>query len=99
MPLVEDVERAFTRMQEPYILAGEDTLSLFRAFADHLRQLGDAEFALQLSRHSPERVAAVSYFIEERTLNRYPRTRTVLARAPRVQFPAVKITEEDARRS
>jgi hypothetical protein len=97
--LVEDAERAFTRMQEPYILAGEDIGSLYYAFADHLRQLGDAQFALQLSRCSPDRVAAVTYFVEKRTLSRYPRTRAVLAGAPRMQFPAAKITEEDARRS
>ena len=85
-------------MQEPYVLGGEDIGSLYYAFRNHLRQLGDAQFALQLSRCPPERIAAVSYFIEERTFDRCPRTKAVLTGAPAIQFPAAKITEEDARR-
>jgi hypothetical protein len=99
LPLTEDIQRALTRMEEPYILAGEDIESLYYAFPDHLRRLGDAEFAAQLSQFSPRHVAAVACFIQKRTLEQYPRTRAVLSRAPRVRFPATKITEEDARRS
>ena len=97
-PLAEDVERAYARMQKPYVLGGEDVTSLYYAFADHLRLRGDAEFALSLSQFSGERIAAVRHFIEKRTLEQYPRTRDILAAAPRLQFPAAKITEEDARR-
>jgi hypothetical protein len=90
---------ARARMAEPYILAGEDVERLFFTFRDQLRRLGDERFAAALSKESPDVVAAVAGFTDFRSLDSgYPQTRRVLESAPKIDFPAVKVTDEDRKR-
>ena len=90
---------ARARMAEPYILAGEDVERLYFTFRDQLRQLGDERFAAALSKEPPDVVAAVAGFTDVRSLEpNFPQTRRILDSAPKINFPAVKITEEDRKR-
>ena len=85
-------------MGEPYILAGEDTLMLYRTFKFQLARVGDGRFAAALSVESPDVIAAVGGFIEPRSLDDRPRTQAVLKSVPQIVFPAERVTKEDAAR-
>ena len=91
--------RARARMDEPYILAGEDTLLLSRTFSCQLRRLGDARFAHALSQEPRDIISAVGHFVQASPPEiPHPQTHAVLERVPSIRFPAVRVTEEDAAR-
>jgi hypothetical protein len=87
-------------MDEPYILAGEDVERLYATFRNQLRRLGDTRFATALSQERPDVVAAVGELLDTASLApQFPQTYRVCRSAPNIPFPAVKITEEDRKRS
>ena len=90
---------ARARMAQPYILAGEDVERLFFTFRDQLHKLGDGRFAAAISQEPPEVIAAVAGFMDLRSLDPdFPQTRRVLLSAPKIDFPAVRVTDEDRKR-
>jgi hypothetical protein len=96
--LHDQFARARARMAEPYILGGEDVDVLLRTFSYQLRRLGDERFALALSKEAPDVIAAVGGFIGNSARKENPRTDRVLRSVPSILFPAVRITDEDAKR-
>ncbi len=91
---------ARVRMDEPYVLAGEDVERIYFTFRNQLRHLGDARFAAALSRERHDVIAAVAELIDVASLGpQFPKTSRVCESAPKISFPAVKITQEDRRRS
>jgi len=83
-------------MAEPYILAGEDTLTLFRTFEAQMKRLGDMRFASALSKERPDVIATVGGFFQPSTLARCPLTTALISAAPKTRFPAQRVTKEDS---
>ena len=55
-----------------------------------LHQLGDSRFAAILATEPPRNQSAVGDFLPNQALSAYPRTRTLLGSAPKIDFPLNK---------
>jgi hypothetical protein len=95
--LRELFQQAFARMQEPYVLGGEDVSSLITDLWFALVHYGDRRFAQALAAESAQTRAAVAWFIQTPLQeSASPQTRKVSEEAPSIDFPAVQISNRNA---
>ena len=88
---------AYVRVSDPY-LGGEDLDSMFRCMGELLKTLGDVRFADALALERPEVRSAVGYFFQTRQLLDTPKTRSLISKAPKIDFPLSQ-TNRDPKRS
>jgi len=90
--------RAVNRLKKPSVLAGEDVGELELDYQLLVYRLGDKRFSEVLAREKPIVRAAVRQFMPfSRMPQRFPLTEKLVNAAPEIDFPAVKMTREDAR--
>ena len=91
--------RALKRMKEPYVLAGEDIGALEFEYQLLLYRLGDRRFSQMLASEQLIVRAAVREFIPfARMPGKFPLTEKLLEGTRKIDFPALKITREDAKK-
>jgi hypothetical protein len=77
----------FCESSEIYAAPSEELSLKFRAV---LSRIGDSPFAAAVSGTSPRIRSAVAHFISPRSIPEFPRTQTLLAAAPKIDFPLDK---------
>ena len=77
---------AYVRKSNPY-LGGEDLESVWHCIETILEELGDDRFSHALAYERPEVRAAVGDFLDKKHTEGTPKTRRLIDKAPKIEFP------------
>src|SRR5437762_909939 len=86
----------YVRQSDPY-LGGEDLESIDHCMEQLLKTLGDERFSESLALERPEVRAAVGAFLQPKQLESAPKTRDVIRKAPKIDFPLARSNRDEKR--
>lgn len=88
--------QVLARMQEPYILAGEDVEMLYQHAGQWFKNHDDTQAVTRLETATPDERAAFQAFTRQMHLPEHPKTRELLRISHKRPFPAEIVTAKDA---
>jgi hypothetical protein len=87
---------AYVRKSDPY-LGGEDLESIYSCIERLLTNLGDANVSKALALERPEVISAVGGFLNAKQLGKAPKTRQIIGKAPKIEFPLDQSNRDESR--
>ena len=87
---------AYVRMSDPYF-GGEDLESMDWCMESLLTTLGDASFAEALAFERGEVQSAVGAFLEAKQLRGTPKTRRLVEKSPKIDFPLAQSNRDESK--